>query len=155
MIKEIKVVTIGTLRENPVKDCCNPEALVDLWHNTVAKAKWFDPEKEAFVSFNLNTKNQVKSWNLVTVGCLDACVVHAREVFRSAVASAAASVIVAHNHPSGDTTPSREDMKMTRRLVEAGKVLGIRVLDSLVIGDAVIAPPGYLSMRENKCVEFE
>jgi DNA repair protein RadC len=89
---------------------------------------------------------------------LDASLVAPREVFRGAVADSAAAIVCAHNHPSGDPTPSAEDVRITRQLVEAGRILGIRVLDHVVIGrpDATgPGAPGFLSLRESGLVTFE
>jgi DNA repair protein RadC len=94
-----------------------------------------DAPKENFKSLLLDTKNRVMKVLTVSVGSLDASIVHPREVFRDAVAAGAASVVAAHNHPSGDPTPSAEDRQVTKRLMEAGQVLGIELLDHLIIGD--------------------
>ena len=113
--------------------------------------------QEAFIVIDLNAKNNVIDKRLVTLGLLDASLVHPREVFRGAITSGAAAVVVAHNHPSGDPTPSAEDIRITRQLVEAGRVLDIRVLDHVVIGRPNAAgngTPGFLSMRESGLVDF-
>ncbi len=91
--------------------------------------------KEHFRSLLLDTKNRVLKEVTVSVGSLDASVVHPREVFKDAITASAAAILVAHNHPSGDPTPSPEDRQVTARLVEAGKIIGIEVLDHLVLGD--------------------
>lgn len=93
-----------------------------------------DLDREHFKVLLLNTKNQVLKIETVSVGSLNASVVHPRECFKLAVAASANGVIFAHNHPSGDPTPSREDRELTTRLVEAGDVLGIAVLDHVVLG---------------------
>jgi DNA repair protein RadC len=95
-----------------------------------------DVLQEEFRVLLLNTQHAVVRDVLVTRGTLDTSVVHPREVFRLAVAEGAAGVILVHNHPSGDPTPSLEDREVTRQLVDAGRVLGIGVLDHVVIGDA-------------------
>ncbi|MBS3938901.1 MAG: DNA repair protein RadC [Peptococcaceae bacterium] len=94
--------------------------------------------KERFFALQLNTKNVVLGLEEVSVGSLNASIVHPREVFRPAIRQSAASIIVAHNHPSGDPTPSPEDIEVTRRLTEAGKILGIVVLDHIIFGNGVI-----------------
>lgn len=91
--------------------------------------------QEEFWVITLDTKNKVLSIDEVFRGSLNASIVHPREVFRRAISRSAAAMIVAHNHPSGDPTPSREDIEVTRRLVEAGKIIGIEVLDHVVFGD--------------------
>ena len=112
--------------------------------------------QEAFVVFDLTAKNTVIDKRLVSLGLLDSCQVHSREVFRGAIQNNAAAVVVAHNHPSGDPTPSSEDIRITRQLVEAGRILGIRVLDSVVIGrpDPANNNAGFLSLRESGLVSF-
>ena len=93
-------------------------------------ARW---DKEVFVAFYLDTKNRVISREVVSVGTLNACLIHAREVFRTAIARNANSVIVAHNHPSGDTTASDEDRRITDQLFRAGEIIDIEVLDHVVV----------------------
>ena len=102
-----------------------------------------DRRKEYFVALFLNARNQVICRENVSVGSLNASLVHPREVFVPAVGSSAASVILAHNHPSGDVTPSREDIELTRRMVQAGEIMGIEVLDHLIVGSE-----RFLSMKE-------
>ncbi len=91
-------------------------------------------DRENFIAVLLNTKNRVISVETVSIGSLNSSIVHPREIFKNAVRLSAASVILAHNHPSGDPTPSREDLEITKRLAEAGKLIGIEVLDHIVIG---------------------
>lgn len=91
-------------------------------------------KQEEFHIVTLDTKNQVIDTHCITVGTLDASLVHPREVFRAAIKDAASSVILVHNHPSGDPTPSREDIAVTRRLMESGTLIGIDVLDHIVLG---------------------
>jgi DNA repair protein RadC len=93
-----------------------------------------DAKQEEFHIVCLDTKNQVIDTHQITVGTLDASLVHPREVFRAAIRDAASSVLLVHNHPSGDPTPSREDIQVTDRLTEVGKVVGIDVLDHIVLG---------------------
>ncbi len=100
-------------------------------------------DRENFVVVLLNTKNEVIETSTVSVGTLGASLVHPREVFKPAVRASAASVILAHNHPSGKVEPSREDREVTRRLGEAAEILGIEVLDHVIVGD------GYYSMKEH------
>ncbi|MDF2606722.1 MAG: repair protein RadC [Bacillales bacterium] len=99
--------------------------------------------QEHFVCLYLNTKNQVISKQTVFIGSLNSSIVHPREVFNTAIRKSAASVICAHNHPSGDPTPSKEDIDVTKRLVECGKIIGIELLDHIIIGDDT-----YVSLKE-------
>lgn len=112
--------------------------------------------QEIFWVLLLDTKNKLITQPVETTrGLLDASPVHPREVFSKAVRYSAASVILAHNHPSGDPTPSREDIDITRRLIEAARILGIRVVDHLVVGRPTSEVPGYVSLREKNLVAFE
>ena len=94
-----------------------------------------DTDREHFVVILLDRKNRMIGINTVSIGSLTASIVHPREVMKPAILSNAAAVVLGHNHPSGDPQPSHEDKSLTRRLVEAGKALGIDVLDHIVIGD--------------------
>ena len=91
----------------------------------------------------LDARNQLLGINTVSVGTLNSSIVHPRECFKPAILMGAASIILAHNHPSGDTTPSREDIELTKRLRDAGEILGIEVLDHLIITDT-----SSLSLKE-------
>lgn len=91
--------------------------------------------QEHFICLYLNTKNQVIHQATVFIGSLNASIVHPREVFKEALRRSAASMICFHNHPSGDPSPSREDIEVTKRLVECGRLIGIEVLDHIIIGD--------------------
>jgi len=104
--------------------------------------------KEHFAVMLLNTKNHVLSVHVVSIGSLSASIVHPREVFREAIQNAAASIILLHNHPSGDPSPSREDISVTERLVKAGKIMDIPVLDHIIIGD-----DKYISLKEKGMVK--
>lgn len=94
-----------------------------------------DVDREHFVVVLLNRKNQVIGINTVAAGSLTAAIVHQREVMKPAVLANAASIILVHNHPSGDPSPSAEDQQLTTRLVQAGRILGITVVDHIIIGD--------------------
>jgi DNA repair protein RadC len=102
-------------------------------------------DQEKFVVACLDTKHRVQSVVVVTVGTLDASLVHPREVFKPAFIEGSSAVVLSHNHPSGNTTPSREDHEVTNRLTEAGKLLGITVLDHIIHGDGT---GEVLSIRE-------
>ena len=95
----------------------------------------YDETKEHFVTLHLDGKNRVLCKETVSIGSLNQSVVHPREVFKTALLSNAASILLIHNHPTGDPEPSNEDRAITRRLVEAGVLLGIHVLDHIIIGD--------------------
>ena len=93
-----------------------------------------DLDREHFWTILLDGKNRVTGLNLVSIGTLTAALVHPREVFKPAIAGTAAAVILCHNHPSGEATPSAEDLALTKRLCEVGEPIGIRVLDHIVLG---------------------
>lgn len=98
------------------------------------RARFYNARKEYFICLNLNSKNQLIREVLISIGSLSTSVVHPREVFAPAVRDSTAAVIFMHNHPSGDPAPSREDRECTSRLLQAGKILGVRVLDHIVLG---------------------
>jgi DNA repair protein RadC len=98
------------------------------------RARFFSAQREYFVSLHLNSKNQLIREVLISVGSLNTSVVHPREVFSAAVKDSTAALIFLHNHPSGDPGPSREDKDCTLRLCRAGKIMGIRILDHIILG---------------------
>ncbi|WP_079710186.1 RadC family protein [Paraliobacillus ryukyuensis] len=99
--------------------------------------------QEHFVVLGLNTKNEILYRETIFVGTLNSSVVHPREVFKSLIRRSCASAIVSHNHPSGDVSPSQEDVQVTKRLHEAGKTIGIEVLDHIIVGHE-----RYVSLKE-------
>jgi DNA repair protein RadC len=98
--------------------------------------------KEHFITLHLDGKNRIACLDRVSVGSLNQSIVHPRELFKTALLSSAAAILLIHNHPTGDPTPSSEDLEVTRRIKEAGDLLGIKVLDHIIIGDS------YLSFAE-------
>ena len=92
----------------------------------------------------------------ITRGLLDSCPTHPREIFKSAITESAGAIVICHNHPSGDPTPSREDIEATRRLIEASRIIGIPIFDHVIIGNRFNADdlPAYISMRERNLVSF-
>jgi DNA repair protein RadC len=99
-------------------------------------------KKEHFMVLCLDTRNHLINTHKVSIGSLDCSIVHPREVFKEAISSCAASVIFVHNHPSGDPTPSEDDIKLTKRLVEVSEIIGIEVLDHIIVCDK-----DHLSMK--------
>ena len=98
--------------------------------------------KEHLLMLSLNTKNKVIALHVVHIGSVNASIVHPRDIFQLAILDNATSIAIAHNHPSGDTTPSEEDINVTNRINEAGKLMGIELLDHIILGDS------YLSLKE-------
>ena len=107
-----------------------------------------DSYREEFLILILDTKNKIKASKTVSIGSINQTLVHPREVFRFAITNNANSIILSHNHPSGDPSPSHEDILITKRLQEAGKLIGIKVLDHIIIGH-----DRYISLREKKIIE--
>lgn len=122
----------------------------------IVRADLAGVEKEVFRILLLDTKNRIKSRPVtVSEGLLDASLVHPREVFREAIRSAAAAVVLTHNHPSGDPTPSAEDLRITKQLVDAGRIIDIKVLDHVIVGHGNgNGEDGYVSLREEGLVSF-
>lgn len=104
-------------------------------------------KKEHFIVFFLDSRNQEIKREIISVGSLNANLVHPREVFEPAIKNLAAQVILAHNHPSGDPEPSEDDIVLNKRLVEAGRILGIEVIDHIVV-----SKNGYFSFKERKLI---
>ncbi len=113
------------------------------------RPKFYGLKKERFLCALLDTKNRVFRDTIVSEGTLTSSLVHPREVFREAIKEAAVSLLLVHNHPSGDPNPSKDDIDITKRLVETGKVVGINVLDHIIIADDT-----YLSLTEKGYLHF-
>jgi len=104
-------------------------------------------KKEHFVVLFLNTRNQEIQREIISIGTINASLIHPREVFEPAVKNLASHVIIAHNHPSGDTEPSLEDIELTKRLIEAGKIMGIEIIDHIIVSNT-----NFLSFKEKKLI---
>lgn len=144
-MEKINVVSIQMVKEKEMevyaKKISQPDdvvpVVVPILENYLG-----DKDREYLVVLTLNTKNVITSISTVSMGSLNSSIVHPREVFKTAVLGNAASIILSHNHPSGDPTPSREDINITQRVKEGGKILGIELLDHIIIGDT------YVSLKE-------
>jgi DNA repair protein RadC len=156
-VEELKEVTgIGPAKAAQIKAALEFSRRLDAVVNEKARPILRSPEevaaevrsqlkgkkKEHFVVLCLDTRNRLINHKLVSVGSLDTSIVHPREVFNEAITSRAASLIFAHNHPSGDPEPSKEDVELTRRLAKAGEIMGIDVLDHIIICDT-----SYVSLK--------
>ena len=131
--KRVELVSIKLVKESSFlyeeRKVSSPETATKLF------GRFFeDLDREKFVVACLNTKNEVNCVEIISIGSLNASIVHPREVYKTAIISNAASIIVAHNHPSGHTQPSKEDINITKRLREAGELIGIPLIDHLIIG---------------------
>lgn len=100
----------------------------------IFKDKLKDKEKEHFYIVLLDTKNKIIKTEEISMGILDASIIHPREIFKSAIRASASRIILVHNHPSGDSRPSEEDLSITRKLIDVGELVGIEVLDHVIIG---------------------
>jgi DNA repair protein RadC len=148
---KVKEIRCHIVRETAVEPAVirTPENIAEAWGLLVETAAWFQEDKELFVVFLLDSQHHIKALNLVAMGLLDACAIHPREVFRPAIAYASAAIVLAHNHPSGDPTPSSEDILVTQKLVEAGNIVDICIMDHVIIGNT-----GHVSLRESGTVKF-
>ena len=131
---EWKIVSLRETAPDDLPACEIPQQAVDYWRSHIASAPHFNPEVECVAVLLLNVKLRIRGHHLVSIGCLNETMSHPREVFRAAVIGAAYAVVMMHNHPSGDPTPSQADRQITRTLVEAGRILRINVTDHIIIG---------------------
>lgn len=145
---EFGVVRLRELAPNkPLGDC--PARAYEFWVHHVATATWFRPEQECLVTLLLNTRRRVIGFNLVSIGTIDTLLCRVADLFRTGIVAAASGLVIMHNHPSGDPSPSQADIQVTRDLVRAGRLLKIDVLDHVVVGDCAdgrVRP--YCSLRE-------
>jgi len=135
----VSVVREGTAETGDARTLEEPAMVENIMRELLA-----GDEREHFVLFCLDGQNRLKSYSIISIGTLDASLVHPREVFRPAIVSGAAGVIIAHNHPSGELRPSPEDIETTKRLAQAGRILGLPVLDHVIVGHG---KAGHYSFR--------
>jgi len=137
---------VTALRECPTPDalqlCDTPDKAADYWRLHIASHPYFNPECECLAVLLLNTRRRIKGHQLVSIGTQDTLLVHAREVFRLAIVTAANAIVALHNHPSGESSPSEADIRVTRDLIRAGQLLKIELLDHVIVGH-----PGFTSLR--------
>ena len=130
---------VTALRECPTPEalqlCDTPDKAADYWRLHIASHPHFNPECECLAVLLLNTRRKVKGHHLVSIGTMDTLLVHPREVFRLAIVTAASALIVMHNHPSGESTPSDADIKVTRDLIRAGQLLKLELIDHVILGN--------------------
>ena len=115
------------------KEIVKPDDIYRILTDFLKSEDKVDQDKEHFWVFHLDCRNKIKLLELVSLGTLNSSLVHPREVFTRAVGERSAQIIIAHNHPSGEATPSEDDISITKRLVKAGEILGIELLDHIVI----------------------
>lgn len=129
-VSRVKVIVVAEEAHDERPRLQAPEDIAAL---PFLKKELLESDREQFICLHLNTKNALISWEVVSVGSLTTSIVHPREIFKAAILANAASVILTHNHPSGDPSPSTADMELTRRLVKAGETVGIDVLDHIIL----------------------
>ncbi len=130
---QFRVLTVG---EAPAQSRAldSPEAVASAWRDEIASKPWFDPEKEHMVVFVLNTRHRLKGWHLASLGTVNESICHPRELLRPVLVAAGYAFVMAHNHPSGDPSPSESDRRVTERVKESASILMVRLLDHVVIG---------------------
>lgn len=142
MQKRINIVSVKLVKESSMlykqRRIRSPQDSYELFQEYLGEV-----DREHFVVMCLDTKNQPTNISTVHIGSLNASIVHLREVMKTAILSNAAFIICCHPHPSGDPTPSREDIEVTERLAEVGKIVGIELLDRIVMGDG-----SFISLKE-------
>jgi DNA repair protein RadC len=132
LIREVKVCTVR--ETTPVRKADTPQACARFWRGTIATAPWFDPCKEHLVALLLDVRYRLVSYNLVSIGNLNESTAHPREILRAAIVAPAYAFVLAHNHPSGDPTPSRADWRLTHLIAKASAIVGIKFLDHIIVG---------------------
>jgi DNA repair protein RadC len=144
---EFKVMRLGeaSLFNEPSLD--QPRASVEYLRPQLEQSIIYRPDVENFTIIHLTVRRKPIGFEIITTGTLDTCLVHAREVFRSAIIANSAAIILVHNHPSGDPTPSGADITITRNLMRAGELLKIEVLDHIIFGDPQ-GSPSFHSLKE-------
>lgn len=146
---KVDLVKIKMVRESVIEydiGVDSPDAAATIIRQMIG-----DSDRENLVLVCLDTKNKPTSVQLISTGSINSSIVHPREVFKSVLLANAASFIIGHNHPSGELSPSPEDINITKRLIEVGKLIGIPIIDHLIVSDS-----SYVSMRtKGRFVNFE
>lgn len=132
--KRVDIVSLKVVKENSIlyrnRRINSPMEAFEIGREILQ-----DSDREKLLLCCLNTKNEPTNLNIVSIGSLNSSIVHLREVFKTAILSNSASIILFHNHPSGDPTPSKEDISITKRIKEAGDIIGIKLIDHVIVGD--------------------
>jgi len=145
---EFKVMRLNDA-PTTVESLDNPENVKNYLAKKLPESLIFRPDVENFIVVYLNTRKKAIGFEIVSTGTLDTILVHPREVFKSAIVMNAAGIVLAHNHPSGDPTPSEADIKVTRDLIRAGQLLKIEVVDHIILGKPTPErSKDYASLRE-------
>lgn len=141
--KRVNIVSLKMIKESSIlysgRKITTPSDAVEI-----AKVFLDGADREQLIMCTLDTKNQPTSISVVSIGSLNSSIVHPREVFKTAIMANASAIIIFHNHPSGDNSPSNEDITTTKRLVDCAEMIGIKLLDHIIIGD----DDSYCSLKE-------
>lgn len=141
--KRVDIVSLKVVKESSLlygkRKISSPSDAIEIGRSMLDGS-----DREKLLLCCLNTKNEPTNLNIVSIGSLNSSIVHPREVFKLAILGNSASIILFHNHPSGDTTPSKEDINITQRIKEAGKIIGIELIDHIILGDE----NKYISLKE-------
>lgn len=143
MVSSINIYKIKMIKEDTVEYSNTIKSPADVAALARDVLEMHEMAEENFIILCLNTKNKIAGVHTISIGSLNASIVHPREVFKVALLNNANGIICLHNHPSGDPEPSREDIEITHRLANAGNILGINVLDHVIIGEQ-----RYVSLKE-------
>jgi len=149
VLQEVNVVSIQLVKEKTLTTYGSKQIVGTKDAAAIAKDFLAGVDREHAVVMCLDTKQNINAINTISVGTLNTSLVHPREVFKTAILANSNAIIIFHNHPSGDPSPSRDDLDVTERLVEAGNILGIEVLDHLIIGDN----GSYVSLKETGVIK--
>lgn len=129
------------------KEILKPQDIYQILTDCLRSEDKVDQDKEHFWVFHLDCRNKIKLLELVSLGTLNSSLVHPREVFTRAVGERSAQIIIAHNHPSGEANPSEDDISLTKRLVKAGEILGIELLDHIIVSSN-----SFTSLKEKSLI---
>lgn len=132
--REVKISVLRDGGTIPQGAAC-PKAVYNYYINFIQKSNWFNLDQECLILLCLDVKRQIKNFQLLYLGGLTQTICHPRDIFRPAIVNSAHSIILVHNHPSGDPTPSKNDFVMTKQIDEAGRLLLIPLFDHVIMGD--------------------
>ncbi|MEP7016006.1 MAG: JAB domain-containing protein [Verrucomicrobiota bacterium] len=141
----VKVLRIGEAEPSMRVD--TPQVARRYWDAVIKRQTWFDEQKETLVTLLLSTRCTLEGYSLVAIGSLNESIAHPREIFRAAVAGGFYGIVLMHNHPSGDPSPSQTDLSMTRQVSEAANILQIPLFDHIIVGRRQLKS---LSLRTRK-----
>ena len=141
---------ITRLHDAPIEDVPmeNPATVVDWLRPRLAQSVVYRPDVENLIIINLNVRLKPIGWEIIGTGSLNSVMIHPREIFKSAIIANAADFVLIHNHPSGDPTPSQDDVRGTRELIQVTQILKIGLIDHLILGRPSFTSRGWVSLKE-------